>query len=162
MSDQLTLSPSTPQHVHLALAQRSTCGQEISSVYNRMRLEYTNTMYLRGMEQSIASFVAFLVALPRHLTWSSFREEMFVWDHGLKGSSASCREGLVMGATHMVERVCCVFLTPKQSSELRIWDQKWGWGHPDGNYILPISRYHILKTPQPFKTVPLAWNHMFK
>lgn len=67
------------------------------------------------------------------------------------------KEGLVMVATWAVEGVYYVFLIPKQTSKLEIWDKMWGLVHPAGTYILQLARHHFLKhflkTPQPFKAV---------
>lgn len=61
VTDQLTLTSLSPENVHLALTQRSACEQETSSIYNRISLEYTNTVYLKGMDWAPKALVPFFL-----------------------------------------------------------------------------------------------------
>lgn len=76
------------------------------------------------------------------------------------------KEGLVIVAIWTMEEVYYVFLIPKQTSKLGVWDKMWVWVHSDDSYILQLIRHHFLKhflkTPQPSKAVRLAWNQAFK
>lgn len=53
------------------------------------------------------------------------------------------KEGLVIEATWAMEEVYYVFLIPKQTSKLGVWDKMWVWAHPEDSYILQLIRHHF-------------------